>query len=581
MGFEGKWLLLLLVALVIQGNGVSSKSLEAEVESTKQYMKNEISDVLKMFDDILVPDVAAPAVADPVTYCYEPEDELQEIQNVFTSTIGNDRIVSITMVLSSTCTEIVKVKSAILKLKLDLYQLSKHILSVKFEEEKANYMSKARDVLSNMDNVYNSAVDPTKVSKLRDDLITLETSINAVLVKLGDKKQELADKTLRLCVDDLKANRIDAAILHYREIADKTVIKEIISAAYEDVDSFKVLFKFIRHHIKDSMSVLNGFVALFESITAKNHVKIENLIIFIDGVSKYNGSEFEDLTKSLYNSLRSADYTQFFEFYGQVNHRDYYEAFGFDVKVLMQIFVRGTLNNDVKNVVKVLDMKTKFTSMEDRLELLTALMREMINNKHLVNSPEMMIMIYDVMEIRHEVDSQYNVVNKLTVNELYNSVPDALKSLMYNNLCIRNINNGDYVYAGPVLDDKRRSLYATKRVELTTPNDPTFVFQAQFIDRGRKLLFKNSFGEHLYFTAGDSPRRVLSWLNGSLETDKQAYFMVERTDEMSVKVRSVEYDEYMYADTAVSADVKNVNVNSGKDVVALWSLETCPFHYNI
>lgn len=594
MRFDSKWLLLLLVSLVIQQNVDGSALTDVDL-TTKLQLKQEItnqivpemSQFLKRFDDILVPDVVSPAVADPVIYCFVPEDKLQEIQNVFDSAVNVDtKIVAIKMVSSSKCSEVEKIKSRILKLKLDLHQLTKNIFSTKYQVEKDNYEDNMRNLQQKMDEALKivSDADMDIVTKLINDMQSQNNFITAVLLRLEGKVRELSQETVRLCVSELKANRIDAATVHYRDISDKTQIKEIVSSAYENADSFKIIFNFIRHHVVDSMSVLNGFTALFDSIKTKtnvnteNFVNIENLIIFINGVSKYNGSEFEDLAKSLYGSFRSVNYDDFFVFFNRINHQKYYETYGFDVKTLMQIFVRGALNNDVSNVVTVLDMKTKLRTIEDRLVLLNALMQEMVNYPHLVNSKEMMIMIYDVMEIRQEVDSSYNVANKQAVNDLYNAVPDPLKSLMYNNLCIRNIANGDYVYSGPQLDDKRRNLYASKRVEPTTANDETFVFQAQFIDRGRKLLFKNKFGEHLYFSEGESPRRVLSWTGGSLENDRKAYFMVERTDDMGVRVRSVEFNEYMHAQI-VGKEIHVVAGSSGVD--ALWSLETCPFHYNI
>lgn len=524
--------------------------------------------------------VASMKPLSPPQMCVASQDDMLRIWNEINknSTDKVHLLHSITLTQSSVCTEVEKLKTAILIIKQNFDEmLRKEISSTQYKDLKKDYELKLNALQLQLNDAQQKAELGAKVEldEMQGELIVQKHQINTVLRKMEGERRILNDAYIRLCISDLERQNISSAVEAYRNITEKSQIRRIIYAVYANKEeNFKIIFEFVKQ-TDDLETFLLGYSSLYEQMKINQHMNVMNLLLLTNAVIKHR--EIDEF-KPLFNVLNEAvkvmhtdnDYETFYNFMYNKNNESLFLA-----KDMMATFVQGAYNGNISNVEKILGMIPKLDVINHRLHLINALITEMKFYGHSQRN-EIFLVVYQLIQTRLAAYIKADESDRLLVIAVEQNLPDNVRDLIFTNLCIQNAHNNEYLYSGPPSDGSRRYVFTS----IMNKFDDTFDFEMEFIDNGKKILLKNShYREHLYITENGSPRTLLSWMPAYLMDNTEAYFSLEIVDGAYFRVRSEHYGEYLYSPINKTHTESNRKVYfRPEDKVrsdSTWKIQTC------
>lgn len=485
---------------------------------------------------------------------------------------------SITLTQSSACSELERLKTAILIIKQNFDEmLRKEISSKQYKDLKMEYETKLKKLQQQLSEAQKSAQFGEKVEmdEMHNELQVQKYQINNVLRKMESERRILNDAYIRLCISDLERQNISSAVEAYKNITEKSQIRRIIYAVYANKEeNFKIIFEFVKQ-TNDLESFQLGYSSLLEQMKTNQHMNVMNVLLLTNAVIKHRDIEgFKQLFHSLNEAVnvmhQGNDYETFYNFMYNKNNESLFLA-----KDMMATFVQGAYNGDIANVDKVLNMLPKLDVINHRLHLINALITEMKFHGH-SQGKEIFMVMYQLIQTRVAAYTMTDESDKLLVSTVEQNLPENVRDLIFTNLCIQNANNNEYLYAGLPSDESRRYIFTS----IINKFDDTFDFEIEFIDNGKRILIKNShYREHLYVTENGSPRTLLSWMPAYLTDNTEAHFSLEIVDGTFFRVRSEHYGEYLYSPINKMHTETNRKVHFRReDKVhsdSTWKIQTC------
>lgn len=482
---------------------------------------------------------------------------------------------SITLTQSAACSELDRLKTAILIIKQNFDEmLRKEISSKQYKELKVEYEQKFKKVQQQLNEAQNVASQDDKIelNSMQNELQVQHNQINNVLRKMESERRILNDAYIRLCIADLERQNISSAVEAFMNITERAQIRRIIYAVYANKEeNFKVIFEFVKQ-TNDLESFLLGYSSLFEQMKANQHMNVMNMLLLTNAIIQHRHDEgFKQLFHSLNESVKimhqENDYDKFYMFMYNKNNESLFLA-----KDMIATFVEGAYNGNIANVDKVLSMIPKLDVINHRLHLIDALLNEMKLHTH-SQRKEIFLVIYQLVQTRLAAVTEKD---RLLVAAIEQNLPVNVRDLIFTNLCIQNAYNKEYLYSGLPSDESRRYVFTS----VINKFDDTFDFEVEFIDKGRKVLIKNShYREHLYVTENGSPRTLLSWMPAYLTENTEAHFSLEIIDGPYFRVRSEHYGEFLYSPSNKTHTESNRKVYFRPENKvysdSTWKIQTC------
>lgn len=562
-----KWLV--PVVIILSLNYASGQDFLTEFQTEIEQLPKDLDTLILHIQQNVSPESEPSSSIQPLRLCVPNSDDYLEIWSIINNFNDEYDNPSITIIQSSSCTEneeLDKLKMWILKIRNDFNEVLKlPAWSNAYLDVKIAYEQLLTNFGKRMNETDKKVTDKGKniITKLRTEYLSLESKIRSFFRKIQDKKRIENEKSAKLCASELKANKIDSAVKIFNEISEERIARQVIVSAYENENSFQTLFDFIQQ-LGDSEAVLYAYQGLMMKMASKLYWKDLNSMIFLAGLEKHKSSEFKTMTSVLEKKLKpmfeAGDYTHFYE---AVNTRISESS---DIgKDLMPSFVRGAYKSDTTNVIKILDMRSKFYFTRHKLYLIDSLITEMKIQDH-TNKPEFFTILSDLVDMKIEVYKQTNENDKKIVNKIYENIPDNLLPLMKPNLCIQNSQTGEYMHAGKEDANGNRQILTSNEI------DATFNFEAELLERGRIILLKNlRYGEYVYLIDGEAPRKVLL-MKGNLKDDERAHFTIQAIGSLNVRIKNAKFNEFLFSPNENDGLVQSKNQVSEDGV---WKLTTC------
>lgn len=519
----------------------------------------------------------------PPRMCVASQDDLLRIwmemnKNVTNATDKTHHLHSITLTQSPGCSEVERLKTAILVIKQQFDDmLLMEVSSTQYKKLKMEYESKLNKLQHQLNEAQQSSPEmKTELDQMHNELQVQKSQISNVLRKMESERRILNDAYIRLCIGDLERQNITSAVKAYMNITEKIQVRRIIYAVYGNKEeNFKVIFEFVKQ-TNDLETFLLGYSSLYEQMKTNQHMNVMNLLLLTNAVIQYRHIEgFQPLYQSLNEGVKvmhqDSDYDTFYNFMYNKNNESLFHA-----KDMMTTFVQGAYGGDVRNVNKVLSMIPKLNVINHRLYLIDALINEMKFHKH-SQGKEIFMVMYQLIQMRIDVFSRTDENDRLLVISVEQNLPENVRDLMFTNLCIQNANNKEYLFSAQPADESRRYVFTS----VINKFDDTFDFEIEFIANGSSILIKNShYREHLYITENGSPRTLLSWMPAYLTENTEAHFSLEIVDGPFFRVRSEHYGEYLYSPTNKTYNESNRKVyfkpkEQKIHSESTWKIQTC------
>lgn len=454
--------------------------------------------------------------------CVMSVDELNEIENALVrdSDLPDSNDVSINF--SSTCTELDRLKTEIFKLKNDFKALIRQpILSHDYRNLKTSYEShilKFKDLLDSTKNTV-SGERLEVVNKLKNEFQMQQQQIVAVLSKMELEQKPLNDANVQLAIKQLQQGKLNEAETTFEEVTDHDVqIEQIVASLYGNGDNFENIYSFVAR--LPLLSRINGYKAMHQHLKKNNHMldhHIWMLATVIRDIPRQNGDLIEAMTTDLKTIVRNNNYDGVAEFLNKDAGKGL-EA----MQYFAPVFVRTIYEETGNSVEKVLVVLEKLTFNRHRLYLINELI-QMLKSTNRMHGKDMSMIVFELIKLR----SIKRPHNKFLLNLIEQNLPEELRDLMYNNLCLRNAENDEYLFASVPGSENQRHVYTAK----TNLLNESFFWQIYFVDNGTKVLISNNkYLEQIYLIdeGGHDDEHVLrSWMGDSLKGDSKAEFYLD------------------------------------------------------
>lgn len=554
-----------------------TSKIETETEVNEESLNDPLAELTSEINAIMLEfnklikhlgSTTAPVNGDfnRVGICVSSAVELKVILEMIEFFRGINDTHEIIVIESKSCSEMHQLKLGLLILKYDFSQLVQNLTTLtEYDEHKANFESEFKNFWNVMNETIEKETPENRrmIEELPDQLEAQKRQIDFFFTHLEEKQKTLDDKLVRLCATEWNENQFYSAFEHCEKIFNKSKIHEVITLAYdEDATNFYLFFELLLPRLNDSVWLLGGYTALFEQMQLNNDTDTFDLLVFANAVGKNKGPGFEALTKSLDDLIitkhQNNDYSNFFDGppLGDVD-------LGSEI---MPIFVRTAYDNDPSNVERVLRLSKRFNYYSARVELVDELLKEMKRRGHL-ERPE----IFSVIKFMKDGYELYN--------DQRHHIPTALRPLLFDNLCIQNDGNKEFIYVGEPFNNGSTGIlnkYSSRWVWTSqTQKSNRSAFDVEFTEHGSNLIFKNSYlNEDLYTTRILGDRLLLSGESDHLKDEKEFLFAIQYADERVVRIKSEKLSEYLCsANVAEGSD--RVSLKKDIDSGCLWVLLTC------
>lgn len=485
----------------------------------------ELQNILNEFDTLMKLKTADPNVSDgesetPVV-CVMSVNELNEIENALVRD-GDRSPVSdnINIQVSPTCTEMDKLQTEILKLKNHFKVLiAEPISSHSYRHLKTNYDAKILQFKNLLVTKMASREHLEVVQKLQNDFQSQQNQIVEVLRKLEAEQKPLNDANVQIAVSQMQQGHLDEAVDAFVKVTDhETQIERIVVSAYGNGDNFENIHRFVVR--LPLLSRIIGCKALHEQLKRNNHMsnhRIWMLATAVKDIPSQDGGLIEIVMNDVKTIVRN---NNFDGLSGFLNKR---RTEGLEVmKYIAPVFVQTIYEETGNSAEKVLAVLKTFTFIPHRLYLINELIL-MLKSTDRMYGKEMPMIVFELIKLRMDDSPENKSMHKLIEQNL----PAELRDLMYNNLCIQNAENEEYLFAGMPANDSQRHVYTAKTQSL----NESFFWQVYFTDDGTKILIKNNkYREDLYLIdegSLDDEHVLRSWIPGSLKGDVKAEFYLD------------------------------------------------------
>lgn len=454
--------------------------------------------------------------------CVMSVDELNEIENAFVrnSDLPDSNHVSIQ--LSTSCTELDRLKAELFKLNNDFKVLVKQpISSYDYRNLKTSYDVKILKFKNLLDDAKKTVSGERLevVNKLKNEFQLQQQQIVEVLSKFESEQKPLNDANVQLTIKELQQGKLNEAVTAFVEVTDHDVqIEQIVASLYGNGDNFQNIYSFVAR--LPLLSRTNGYKAMHEHLKKNNHMldhHIWMLATVIRDIPRQNGDLIETVNTDVKTIVRNNNYDGVAQFLNK-HAGNGLEA----MQYFAPVFVRTIYEENGNSVEKVLTVLEKLTFIRHRLYLINELIM-MLKSTNRMHGKDMSMIVFQLIKLR----SIKRPHNKFLLNLIEQNLPEELRDLLYDNLCIRNAENDEYLFASVPGSANQRHVYTAK----TNLLNESFFWQIYFVDNGTKMLISNNkYHEQIYLIdeGGHDDEHVLrSWMDGSLKGDSKAEFYLD------------------------------------------------------
>ncbi len=506
-------------------------------------VENHSADVKNIFNNFDTLNKLTNTESTPIV-CVKSVADLSEIENAFSRI--DERISSshndVSIQFSSDCNQLGELKTKILKLvnELDIL-VTAPISTISYRHHKGNLESKILLLKNLLDSTKKSTTgEPLDlIVKLQNEFQSLQSQMLQLLSKFESEQKLLNDANVKVAIGHLEQGKLDEAVAAFVNVTDHDLqIERFIASVYGNGDNFDRIAHFIVR--LPALSRLIGFRALYDQLK-KNNQLLDHRIwvlactinqmpekdsLFIDAVMTevkaiVRNNNFDGLTGSL-----------------NKNAAEGIEA----LKHFAPVFVQTIYEETDNGIEKLFAVSNKFTFIRHRLYLINELIL-MLKGTGRMHGKDMSMIVFELIKLR-TVDRPQN---KFWQKLIEQNLPDELRDLMYNNLCIQNAENDEYLYAGLPDNEKQRHVYTAR----AQPLNESFYWQVYFTDNGAKLLIKNNkFGEHLYLVdegKRDDEHVLRSWIPNSLKGDATAEFSLDMLGDGQFLIVNNYFNQVLYS----------------------------------
>lgn len=490
--------------------------------------------------------------------CVRSVDELNEIENVLVRNASNlYESNDVRINVSGNCTEIDTLKTGILKLKNDFKILiNEKISSRDYNSLKTNYESKIIDFENQLLDTKKIAFEDELevVNKLQSEFRLHQKQINNTLQTLEAEQNTLNNANADLAILLGQKGQLDDALAAFSNITDHEIrIERIVIDVYgKNDDNFENIFHFIGR-LPGLPTRINGYKALYEELKKNNYVHNANIWILAAEVEKITvptDGFIEAVIDDVTRITRRNYFDGIVEF---VNERgpDFFHT----VTHFAPLFIRLLYEESGHSIEKVLNIFRKFTFDRHRLYLINELIL-LLKADDNMRGKEMTLIVFELIKLR--TADKDGIEDKSFLDMIEQNLPEELRDLMYNNLCIQNAENDEFLFASMPADKERRHIHTATTLIL---ND-SFYWHVYFVENGTKVLIKNiRYQEHLYLMdeGKDDDIHVLrSYMLDSLEGNRQAEFSLDMIGNGQFLIINTLYEQLLYSPYD---GVKNENHN--------------------
>lgn len=541
--------LLLLVAILLSGciatgEGMSKRSVD------------DVQNVLNNFDALIKVKGTVTYVPDRV--CVTSVDELNKIEKALVRTddrVADSRDADVSIQFSFSCSKLDRLKTEILKLKIDFAEvIAEPVSSYKYRTLKTNLESKILQFKSFLDSTKKmESGDPLAMAvKMENEFQLQQNRIIEVLNKLESEQKQLNDANVEVAIQHLQQGKLDDAVAAFVTVTDHEahIERAVLSVYGNDGNNVENICKFIVRLPLQSRE--NGYKALKEQLkkdqrTLDNHIWM--LAAEINRIPEEDRGTLNDVMVQARTMIRDGDIESLLVL---LNHRKGLETMSDFIPTLVQMIYEET-DNSRTGIETFVIFLHKIPNLRNKLYLINQLVL-MLKSTDRFRGKDVTMLVYELVKIRNARDPK-NSARQLIVEQ---NLPLELRDLMYDYLCVQNVETKEYLLAAEQVSLNQRYAH-TAKFEFSE----TFFWRVYFTDNGKKVHIRNTkYNEPLYLIdegSADDEHVLRSWMAGSLSKNKTAEFYLDMQGNGEFLIVNEHFNQVLYS--AFDKDFDNVANN--------------------
>lgn len=376
--------------------------------------------------------------------------------------------------------------------------------------------------------------------------------ISGEVVKNHSKRDSADNARIEITMTKIQEGKLNEAVTAFADATDGD-IDRIVTLAYEKGVEFGTIYEFIVR--LPVVTRIVGIRAIHNQIKTDNRMD-HRIWILANGINQILDPRPElhgDVVDAVMTDVKAIVRDDNFD--GLARFLNEHATDGLEsIKLFAPLFVKTIYEEGTNNVSKVFNVLNKFTFVQHRLYLVNEFI-VMLQTTNRMFGKDITKIVFELTKLRTEKTDQ----SKDWWKVIEQNLPEAMRDLLYNNLCIRNALTGEYLYAGhPSALKNQRHIYAGK---MLTVNE-TFYWQVYFTDNGSKTLIKNSFyNENIYLLDEGHPEIVpvlRSWMPQPMDGDYKAEFYLNMLPDGQFIIGSIHFGQVLYSPYNEEANIANM-----------------------
>lgn len=498
----------------------------------------EMENIFNKFDALVKLKGTEREIKAPVI-CVASVDDLHQIENALRSSDLND----VSIQISSTCDKVDKLKTEILKLENVFKNLTDEpVSSHKYRNLKVKYEKNVLQFKNLLDSTKKIA-SPDRlnfIQQLETEFHSQKKQISKVLLKLETEQKSSNDANVQVAISQLQQGKMDEAIAAFAKVTDRDIqVERVVASVYGNGDNFKNLYDFVVR--LPFLTRVNGYKALHEQLKKNNHMMKHH--IWMLATVAITETEDDGAIRAVIDEVKAIVRNNKIDgLIGFLNKRG---PDGVDLKRFAPVLVLTMYEETDNSVEKVLAAFKQLTHIRHRLHLINELIL-LLKSTENMHGREMTMIVFEIIKLRAVQKPEDKPLLKLVEHNL----PEELRDLMYNQLCIQNAETEEYLYGSmpSIKEENQRHIYTAK----TNSVNETFYWQIYFIDNGTKALIKNhKYNEHLFLPDEEiidyEVHTLRSWQAGSLEGDSKAEFYLDMIGNGQFVIVNKHFGQVLYS----------------------------------
>ncbi|KAJ6643569.1 hypothetical protein Bhyg_08532, partial [Pseudolycoriella hygida] len=526
------------------------------------FLNPVVQDIFQNFDRLTKIQTAegfARAGAGLPVICVTKLSELNEIYSAFTHVATNGEIIlnaEVNIQLLNNCTELDALKMGIITLRNDFKDIiSQPISSYRYRNNKKVFEDSVLEFINLMNDTRNMITNYTfeVVDNLEAKFHSQLNETRHILNKFENEQMALNALNVAFTINLLVTGKVKDALGAFTDVTNPELeINRVVGSVLESGNYFLNIYHFLAvtpYHIR-----INGYRAVLNDLMINNQTSDHRIWILAQAVNEIpedidNDGLMEAMTNELQEIVRNESFGGLMDFLN-ANESEALVV----LKYIAPVFVR-TYYDVHLSMERALEVEQNLTSTMHRLNFMYEFVGMLANTNRMLGTGVSSV-LYEVLKLNNEKSPEYKHMRTL----MDEAVPRELKELLLDDLCIKNLASGEYMYAGKPTDQQNQRHVYTKKAHVL---DESFFWQIRFIENGTRVVIKNNkYNELIYLLNENADTNnqhvVRSWMDKRFKgPDVSSEFVLNFLGNGHYTIFSPYLAQYLFSPFRQPADANN------------------------